>query len=345
MPILVRMMDVFTVDELRELAAKRLASAGLDTEQAGCVADVLVYADARGINSHGVIRVPHYVKRIKAGGINTASSFPIRRVSDSAFLMDAEGGMGHVAAKRFSLHLTEHAKESGLALGGIKNTSHAGALGYYASLVADEGLISLIFANTDPAVVPYGGKRPFLGTNPVTFCFPGREERFLLDMATSEVSLGTILFARERGEDIPKGWAVDKEGRSVNDPNKAKFLLPFGSYKGYGIMLMVEFLTGVLVGGSYGPNLVKMYGDLDKLRDLSMWMLVLDPGIFRDRDSVFDMADELIRCLRAEPAAEGFEQILVAGDIAAKKYEESQKNGIRLPEKLAKYMRGITNDV
>ncbi|MEM5947591.1 Ldh family oxidoreductase [Spirochaetia bacterium 38H-sp] len=339
------MNNIFAVDELTELSVSRLVSVGLDKEQAQDVAQVLVYADARGINSHGVIRVPHYVKRIKSGGINLDSDFPVCSISESAFLMDAKGGMGHVALKRFSSYLADKAKEKGFVLGGIKNSSHAGAIGYYASLLADKGLISLIFANTDPAVVPYGGKRPFLGTNPVTFCFPGKKERFLLDMATSETSLGTILFARERGERIPHGWAVDESGKSVDDPERAKYLLPFGGYKGYGIMLMVEFLTGVLIGGSYGPNLVKMYGDMDKLRDLSVWLLVMDPGIFRSKEAVMAMADELIATLRSEPPAEGTEKILIAGDLAEKNYKESLKSGIKLPEKLAKYMRGLIDEV
>ncbi|AEJ60489.1 Malate/L-lactate dehydrogenase [Spirochaeta thermophila DSM 6578] len=330
-------MITTTPEWLKEKAVLRLSEAGLPRDQAAVVAEVLVFADLRGVHSHGVMRIPHYAERIRRGGINTSSTFPISPRGRVAFLLDAEGGMGHVAANKATEAALELVSKEGLALAGIRRSSHAGAMSYYVQKALDAGVAALVVANTDPAVVPPGGKVPFLGTNPLAFGFPGMGDDVLLDMATSEVALGKVLYAREKNTPIPPTWAVDEEGNPTTDPHRAKWLLPFGGYKGYGIILMIELLTGVLIGGAFGPHLVKMYGDLEKQRNLAMWMLFIDPGLFRAADEVKALCQKLVDEIHAQPSVSG-EQVMVPGEPEQRTMEQYLKEGIPLAEPVWRYL-------
>mgnify|MGYP004475823481 FL=1 len=324
--------------DLKEAVIKKLRLADVNEGDAEIVADVLCYADVRGIHSHGVIRLEHYINRIKAGGINVKSNFNIEAKKPSFALMDADGGFGHIAMKRATEWAIETSDKQGIAVIGIKNNSHCGSLGYYNKMAIDNKKVSLIMVNTDPCVIPYGGKSCFFGTNPISYGFPATRDFLLGDMATSEVSLGRIFTARDNNETIPNNWGVDENGNPTDDPKKIKYVVPFGGAKGYVIMTMIEAFTGLLIGNVYCNNLVKMYGDMDKKRDLSTFMLVVDPFVYNE--DYLDTVQSFIDDIRKEPPLDESKPITIPGERKEACYRDYSKNGIPLSDNVYKYVFG-----
>ncbi len=320
------------MEELKQLTVKRLQGVGVSSADARIVADVLVFADLRGVHSHGVLRVEHYANRIRRGGINLHPTYKVQWLKPSVGLLDAQGGLGHVSTKIATEAAITTAKKEGIALVGIKNNSHCGALAYYIQLALDARMASLSCVHTDIRMVPYGGTHPYFGTNPFAFGFPGKKDSILLDMATSEIAWGKILTAREKGLTLQEGWAFDKEGHPTTDPFKAEYLTPFGGPKGYGIAVMVEALTGLLIGGVFGPHLNRMYEDLDSYRDLSNFILVIDPSVFDPSGAFLDRTQRMIEEVHALPPAEGFDRVMVPGEIEARIQERYEREGIPIPE-------------
>ena len=331
------MIKVKTNDLMQKVYDK-FKAAGVSNEQAAIVTDLLIYADMSGIHSHGVIRVEHYIERIKAGGINLNSKFNIEIKKPSFALMDADGGFGHVATQYAMEWALETVEKQGIALIGIKNNSHSGALGYYNKMAIYQNKVSLIMVNTDPCVIPFGGKRPFFGTNPISYGFPGKKDFILGDMATSEVSLGRIFTARENNETVPMNWGVDENGNPSSNPHEIKYVVPFEGVKGYLIMTMVEAFTGLLIGQAYCNNLVKMYGDMDKKRNLSTFMLVVDPAVYNDLDTYLNTVQSFIDDIRKEPALKEGKTISIQGEREEACLFDYLKNGIPLSEYVYKYI-------
>ena len=325
-------------NELRKQVLNKFKAANVNDEQASIVTDVLIYADIRGIHSHGVLRVEHYINRIKQGGINLNSKFNIEIKKPSFALMDADGGFGHAASKYAMDWALKTVDEQGIALIGIKNSSHTGALGYYNKMAIDRNKVSLIMVNTDPCVIPFGGKRSFFGTNPISYGFPAKKDFILGDMATSEVSLGRIFTARENNETVPMHWGVDENGNPSSNPHEIRYVVPFGGVKGYLIMTMVEAFTGLLIGQVYCNNLVKMYGDMDKKRNLSTFILVIDPAVYNDLYTYLNTVQSFIDDIKKEPALKDGETISIPGErkeACSKIYAEE---GIPLPEHIYNYI-------
>lgn len=325
-------------DALYEMVSKKLIDSGVRNDEADIIADVLLYANLRGVHSHGVIRVEHYLNRIKHGGLNLNSDYSIKTIKPSIGLMDADGGFGHVAGKYAIEWAIKTCREQGIAVIGIKNSSHAGALGYYSSMVLGDKKIAIVMGNADPCIVPYGGKEAFFGTNALSYCIPGKRDYILADLATSEVSLGKILNARENNESIPLGWAIDENGDFTTDPNNFKYGVPFGGYKGYAIMTMVEAFTGILIGEAYGRETVPMYKELDKQRNLSTFMFVIDPALFNSLDSFLDKTQEFIDDIHSQKTVSGVKKVLVPGDRARETYKDFSENGIPINENIYNFI-------
>ena len=182
--------------------------------------------------------------------------------------------------------------------------------------------------------------RHILAVTPLAFGYPGGKESILLDMATSEVAFGKILYAREKKQDIPPGWAVDNEGRPCTDPDKARALLPFGGAKGYGINIMVEAFTGLLVSGIFGPYVTRMYGDLNKFRNVSNFILVIDPSLFSQGDDFLSSARQFMDGIRAVAPAPGLDHVMIPGEIERKRMKISLAEGISIPQSVYDFLAG-----
>src|SRR5699024_7866312 len=206
-------------------------------KHAETVADVLAFADSRGIHSHGAIRVEYYAERIAKGGITTNPNFTFNRTGPSTAVFDGDNGVGHVVAKQAMDEAIKLAKENGVAIVGVRRLSHSGPMSYYTERAAAEKLIGISVCQSDPMVVPYGGAEPFYGTNPIAFAAPGEDGKCIsFDMATTVQAWGKVLFAQAKNEELDEGVAVDKTGSPTTDPFAVNALLPIAEAKGFGLM-------------------------------------------------------------------------------------------------------------
>ncbi len=328
-------------DELQTLVSARLKEAGLNQEHARITADVLVHADLRGVHSHGAMRTEHYVRRLNAGSLNKHPQFTFAKIRSGCGLFDADDGMGHVATNKAMDHAIDMARESGLAMVGVVNSSHCGALSYFVSQAVAAGMIGIALVQTDKCVTPFGGAKPFLGTNPMAFGFPCQKNSpVILDMATSNVAYGKILHAREKNIPIPEGWGLDDSGTPTTDPCQVKGLTPLGGYKGYGIAMVVDILTGVLLGAQFGPHIAAMYEGFDQKRKLASLVIAIDPATYISADHFMSQMDAMVDELHAQPTAPGFERVLVPGDVELELEERHRRAGIPVVTSIYDYLKG-----
>jgi ureidoglycolate dehydrogenase (NAD+) len=335
------MSDVLVKDkELRVLVTERLTEAGLNAAHAGIVADVLVHADLRGVRSHGVIRTEHYVTRLKAGSLNPNPNFILKELRSGAAVLNADAGMGHVACCEAMDKAAQMAKSSGIAMVGVENGSHCGALSYFVLRAVAKDMIGMAVTHTDKCVAPYGGAKAFFGTNPIAFGFPAtKHPPVVLDMATSNTAFGNILHAKEQGKSIPDNWGIDGDGAPTKDPHKVEAMTPYGGYKGYGLALVIDVLTGVLMGAKYGPHINAMYGDYDKPRELASLMIAIDPSTFTSADAFKAQMDAMVDDLHSQPPGPGFEQVLVPGEPQLILEKANLKSGVPVVDSIYNWLR------
>ncbi|WP_078382057.1 ureidoglycolate dehydrogenase [Sutcliffiella halmapala] len=327
-------------EEAKELVVKKLKGAGVNKENAEKIAAILVHADLRNVNSHGVLRTEHYVSRIQAGGINPNANIEFKKTGPVTGIVDGDDGFGHVISDIAMQHAMDMAKENGVGMVTAINSSHCGALSYFVQKAAEQNLIGIAMTHTDKIVVPFGGKESFLGTNPIAYGVPAKTKKpMILDMATSNVAFGKILQYQEEGKEIPAGWGVDENGETVTDPTKVASLSPFGGPKGYGLSLIVDIFSGLLAGAAFGPHVAKMYGDLDKKRKLGHYFCAINPGFFTDTNTFLEQMDQMMEELRNVPPAPGFSQVFVPGEIEQLNEEKNLEEGISIATTVYEYLK------
>ena len=332
-------MTRIAVEKLTALIVRKLVLAGLSAEHAGMVAASLVHADARGVHSHGVLRVEYYAERISKGGTNLAPRFVVERRAPAAAVFDGDNGAGHVAAFEAIEVAIEIAREQGVAAVGVRRIGHSGALSFFVEQAARQGLVALSMCQSDPMAVPYGGAEPYYGTNPIAFAAPGEgDDRMMLDMATTVQAWGKVLNARMRGEAIPPDWAVDASGAPTTDADAVRALLPIAGPKGYGLMMMVDVLAGMLLGLPFGKHVSSMYHDLSAGRELGQLHLVIDPAAFTDACAFRSRVSQAMRELSASTPAAGVERVLYPGEDCVLRERESKRLGVEVDDAVLAYL-------
>lgn len=328
-----------TREKLHTLMATKLHRAGLSKKHADMVADVLTYSDERGLHSHGAMRVEYYAERIAKGGTNTNPKFHFEKTGPSTGVYDGDNGSGHVTAILAMREAIAMAKENGAGIIGIKRLGHSGDLSYYVRMAADEGLIGLSMCQSDPMVVPFGGTEKYYGTNPIGFAAPGEgDDLIVFDMGTTVGVWGRILHARSKNEPIPEGWAVDANGEGTTDPFKVNALLPIAGAKGYGLGMMIDILSGVLVGVPSGKHVSSMYHDLSAGRELGQLHIVIDPSRFIPLAAFKAAISNTIKEINAMPPAPGFDKVLVPGQSSARRVKAYRENGIEIVDDIYEYL-------
>ncbi|CEG26509.1 ureidoglycolate dehydrogenase [Bacillus sp. B-jedd] len=328
-----------TKEQLKNLITKKLHKAGLSEEHAGGVAEVLVHADARGVHSHGAMRVEYYAERISKGGTNTKPDFKFEKTGPCSAIFDGDNGAGHVASKLAMDEAIQMAKENGIAVVGVKRIGHSGALSYFVQQAVEADLVGISVCQSDPMVVPFGGAEPYYGTNPIAFGAPGKDgEHIIFDMATTIQAWGKILHARSKNESIPDTWAVDSNGEPTTDPFKVNALLPIAGPKGYGLMMMVDVLSGVLLGLPFGNKVSSMYHDLTEGRNLGQLHIVINPEFFAGLGVFKDAIAQSIKDLKEIKPAPGFDQVYYPGEPNVLTEQEYEKNGIEIVDDIYEYL-------
>ena len=314
---------------------------GMTEEDAAVTADVLVCADKRGIESHGVARLQRYVDDIKLGAIRINANIKTVVETPVSLVIDGDAGVGQVIGYRTMKRCIEKARTNFICMATIRNSNHYGIAGYYSLMALKEDMIGLSFTNSAPLVVPTFGKDAVLGTNPISMGVPARTERpFLLDMATSTVPRGKVEVYARKGDSMPKTWATDEKGCATTDAQrvldnlgkrKGGGLLPIGGegminagHKGYGLAALVDILCGVFSDGAVGSD---VYGKKDQPPEVAHFFTVINPAAFVGLDAIRGKMDYYIRMLKHSQLAEGENRIYVAGEV---EYEATESNAVSL---------------
>ncbi|WP_210619047.1 ureidoglycolate dehydrogenase [Mammaliicoccus lentus] len=330
--------------ELFDLMKQKLIKAGLNEGAASDVSDVLTFADHRGIHSHGAVRVEYYAERIAKGGITADPDYTFEKTGPATATFDGDNGPGHQAAKQAMEEAIEMARDNGVAVVGVKNISHSGALGYFVEMAAKEDMVAISMCQSDPMVVPFGGTEPYFGTNPIAFSAPSNDDRIItFDMATTVQAWGKVLDARSKNESIPDTWAVNDKGEPTTDSRDVHALVPVAGPKGYGLMMMVDILSGSLLGVPHGIHVSSMYQDLTKGRDLGQLHIVINPSYFTDLNQFKKQITTMLDELKEQPAAEGYGEIYYPGERGKLRSEKYDEEGIEIVDDIYNYL--ISEDV
>jgi L-2-hydroxycarboxylate dehydrogenase (NAD+) len=317
------------VEELRKLSEGILARRGLSDPDAAVVTDILLEAELRGRPSHGMIRLPGIAER-------SAGRTPMRlaREGPSYALVDGQENLGYLVAHRCARTIIGKAETTGLAVVGGFNTGHCGMLGYYASMVADAGMIGLAACDTSPRIAPWGGTQPVLGTNPLAAGFPARKGQVLVDLSSAAITNGQILMHMKDGTPLPEGVALGTDGKLTTDPEAALAgaVLPFGGHKGYALAVMIQILSGALVRAAPVPQPGRNYG---------IFLLAISPTIFMDANLFHEGVEDLIRKIKGSEPAAGVGEVLVPGERAFRERARRLTDGIEIDLDLMAELRKL----
>jgi LDH2 family malate/lactate/ureidoglycolate dehydrogenase len=323
---------------LKNFTAEVLQKVGVSAADAAVVGDVLVAADLRGVESHGVARLEsYYVSRLRKGLMEPRPTVTTVRETPASILLDAGNGLGHPVAKHAMEKVIEKAKASGSAFGAVRNSNHYGIAGYYAMMALDHDLIGIASTNTVRYGAPTYGSDMLLGTNPFAYAIPAQNEpAFVLDFATTTVPRGKIEVYNRKEKPLNHGWAIDAEGHETTDPQTALkgALLPLGGFgvdngghKGYGLGLLVEILCGVLAGGTFGLDL-PLPSDGPKPGVISHFFGAIRIDGFRDVAAFKADMDKELRTFKDSRKAPGQDRIYVAGEIEYEKTLYNREHGV-----------------
>ncbi|HUL57226.1 MAG TPA: Ldh family oxidoreductase [Usitatibacter sp.] len=323
---------------LRYFIALAFEAVGMPAADARTIASLMAEADQQGSDGHGVIRLVPYLKRIRAGGVNLKPNIRIESERAAMALVNGDNGMGHLVMKRAAEIAIEKAKNAGVAWVGARWSNHAGPASLYAKMMLPHDMLGLYFAvGNANHLPPWGGVEMLLSTNPIAAAIPaGEEPPIVLDMATTVAAYGKVKAKAARGETMPEGWMVDREGKPLTDPRRAAegFLLPIGGYKGYGLALVVGLLAGTLNGAAMGRAVIDFNADAETPTNTGQAIVAIDPSAFGDVAAFKAAVDQLIRDLRGSERMPGVEHIFMPGEQSHAKSVRQKKEGIAIAPSL-----------
>jgi L-2-hydroxycarboxylate dehydrogenase (NAD+) len=323
-------------EALSTFAQRVLEAAGLPAQDAALVAHLMVEADLRGSDTHGVVRLPLYVKRLQAGGINARPTIRTIRDMPAAALVDGDNGMGHLVMHYAARLAIEKARAAGVAWVGARMSNHADMIGIYLAMGSNNHL------------PPWGARENLLGTNPIAIAIPTHAEpTVVLDMAPTVAAFGKVRLKALRDEEMPVGWMIDEQGKPLTDPKRADagFLLPIGDYKGYGLSLVIGLLAGVLNGAAFGPDVVDFVKNPDQATNTGHAILALSVEAFAPIAEFKLRIDAAARTMRGAQRLPGVERIWLPGEQSARKREERTKHGIPMPTSLRESLDAVARSL
>lgn len=301
---------LFRLEDLQRYAAALLAGAGFGRKQAEQTAEVLVWANARGVDSHGVLRIPRYVEMVEAGTIKPAAEPAVVERKGAISVLEAARAPGATAMVAAMQEAVEQAGKFGVGWCSARNITHAGAIGYYALQAAAKGFVGIVMTASGPLMAYQGSRGSAVSTNPLAIAVPSMGEPIVLDMSTANVALGKIMAARDAGKSIPPDWGVDQEGQPTTDPGKVATLTPLGGPKGSSLSLMIEILVSVLVNNPVIAPALSGKG-AGRMNGLAISVQI---DAFGGPDRFAQDVAHLAQTLKAVPLAAGTSAILMPGE-------------------------------
>ncbi len=342
----------FKKEDLLSYVIAYMAKLGVPEEDAEIVGDVLLSADIRGVDSHGLIRLAsYYGNRLRNKNINPLTPIKILSETDSTALVDGGNGCGQVASYKSMKIAIRKAKKSNVGVVAVKHSDHYGIAAYYAMMALEEDMIGISMTNSQPLVAPTYGRSAVLGTNPISVAVPSyKEYPYVLDMATSTVPIGRVKVYEKEGKKLPVGWAIDSDGNITDDPKKCQSgyigaLMPLGGpdimrgYKGYGLALLVDILCGVLSGGS---NLTEIgFPHEQREADVGHFFMAIDINAFRPVIDFKKQMDHVVQMLKDAPKAPEHDRIYIAGEKEYDTEKYNMEHGIPI---IAPVIEDLKND-
>ncbi len=340
-------MPTIQADKLQRIAAALLVGAGASEDEAAIISKHSVGANLAGHDSHGIIQIPTYIDRVKRGHIVPGAPFEIVRESPTTTVIDGNWGFGYVVSERAMEITIDKAKQHGVGAATVFRQSHVGRVADYPIMAASEGMIGIMTADSgrsSKGVVPFGGREPRLGTNPICIAMPSNlDGTMFIDMATSAVAAGKLGVAVARGASVPEGWIIDKDGNPSTDPNDLRSggaVLPLGGpegHKGYGLSVMVEILSGILTGLGFGHDPSGRHND-------GCFMAAFNVDAFRPLHEFKQEVTEFAQYLKSTPTAKGFNEVFYPGELEHLKEQALLREGISIEDSTWNALKALADE-
>jgi LDH2 family malate/lactate/ureidoglycolate dehydrogenase len=318
--------------EAEKFVAAVLAGNGVLPKNAALIAQCLIAADLRGIDTHGINRIPSYMERVRQGVLDPKASPTVKQVTPVVAQVDGHNGFGFLAAHAGMAAAIESAKTFGIGMASVAHSNHFGMSAWIVQQALDAELMSLVFTNSSPALPVWGGRSKLMGVSPIACGAPGKDKPLILDMAPSVAARGKIYKAKRRGEKIPLDWALDKHGKPTDDPEAALdggVMLPMGGPKGSALSVMMDVFSGVLSGSAFAGHVTNPY-DPSKPADVGHFLVAIKPDLFMGLDEFKERMQYLYDRVVGSDMAAGVDRIYFPGEIEILTQEERRRTGIPL---------------
>jgi LDH2 family malate/lactate/ureidoglycolate dehydrogenase len=333
---------------LQSFTADLFQSTGMDQEDAEFIAQSLVETNLWGIDSHGVLRVPIYIKRLLAGSCNPKPNIKTIKSAITLEVLDGDDGAGQIVGREAMARAIELAKTYNVGIVGAIRSNHFGAAATFTRMAVAEGMIGIAMTNVVQNVVAPGGSKPIIGNNPISVAVPTYGEfPFVLDISLSTVAGGKLLLASKKGEKIPLDWGTDINGHPTDDPDEAfkGFLLPVGGYKGLGLAYTIEILTGLISGGVFLDAMKGMYKYPDDPSLTSHLMAAVNLSAIMDRDEMQQQMADFIQTIHNSPMWDQSKEMLIPGELEYRTMQQRKQKGIPLPNNLYEELVALASEL
>ena len=331
-------LKYLAVSKVEAFISKALQSEGVPLIDADLVGQLMVKSDLVGADGHGIFRLPAYLKRIRAGGVNLNPNIRIEREQGATALINGDNALGHLVMNRAVDLAIQKVKEHSVCWIGSHYGNHSGAASVYVRKLAEQGYVGIYMAvGNANHMAPWGGIDLLLSTNPIAIAVPaGDSPMVLLDIATTVAAYGKVKVAAQKGESIPSDWMIDRQGRPITDPKKSAegSLLPIGGYKGYGLAVMIGLLAGALNNAAVGKGTIDFNAHHDVITNTGQTIIAVDPAAFGDKAAFIDRVIELVQDLKSSSTLPGIQEIRVPGEGAAKVMAQRLQEGIPMTPEL-----------
>lgn len=339
----------FPAADIERFLASAFTALGVPQKDAASVAHLMVKADLYGYETHGTFRLRQYIDRLRGGGTNPTATVKIIEERDSTALVDGDDGLGHLSMLFATELAIAKAQAHGIGWVGVRNSNHAGPASLYVNMAVERDMVGLYGAvGSANHVPPYGGMEKLLGTNPIAIAVPaGKSAPFVLDMATTVAASGKIKTMAQRGETMPEGWMVGRDGKPLTDPKRQSegFMLPIGGPKGFGLSMALGLLAGTLNGAAFGKDVVDMSKNTGTPTNTGQFIAAISVAAFIDIDTFKTAADSVFESIRESKALPGHDPIRIPGEHRGAMFEDRSSNGIPLHPKLIEALAEIATEL
>lgn len=339
------MIHHFAPDALNSFAAEVFQKAGLPEGDAKIIAEDLVKANLRGLDSHGVSRIPMYLNRLEKGVVNPTPNIQIEHITPAVSRVDGDNGMGFLPSHIAMDEAMRLAETMGIGLVAVHRSTHFGMSALYVEQAIEKNFVSMVFTNSSPALAMHGGRSAFLGAAPMAAGIPGgpNGEPFVMDMAMTVIARGKIRLAAMRGEPIPEGLALDVEGRPTTDADDAfkGVCLPFGGVKGSVLATMMDLMAGALTGANYGGDVKSLYFDHSEPQNVGHLFFAIKPDLFMALEQFEGRMDTFHDRIKNLPKAAGVDEILMPGEPEARTQTKRTSEGLPITDNVVRDLSGV----